>query len=144
MAATFSTLAQLNAGVQIQDGGNLDPTKQGFAAISLQGRSGRSTRIEADGVDITDDFVGTTTINLSEESIQEFQVAQSTLDPANGVTSSGAVNVITRAGSNAVHGSAFYQYRNNSMSAPINGISPPFDRSQVGLRVGGPFNKDRL
>jgi hypothetical protein len=50
----FLDLAQINAGVQIQDGGNLDPTKQGMAAISLQGRSGRSTRIEVDGVDITD------------------------------------------------------------------------------------------
>src|SRR5215472_733044 len=140
----FLDLAQLNAGVQLQDGGNLDPTKQGFAAVSMQGRSGRSSRIEVDGVDVTDDTVGTTTTNLSEESIQEFQVAQSTLDPANSLTTSGAVNVITRAGSNSVHGSAFYQYRNNSMSAPINGISPPFDRSQVGLRVGGPFKKDRL
>jgi len=140
----FLDLAQLSAGVQIQDGGNLDPTKQGFAGISIQGRSGRSTRIQVDGIDITDDTVGTTTMNLSEESIQEFQVAQSTLDPANSVSSSGAVNVITRAGSNNVHGSAFYQYRNNSMSAPINGISPPFDRSQVGFRVGGPFKKDRL
>jgi hypothetical protein len=140
----FLDLAQLNAGVQIQDGGNLDPTKQGFAGISIQGRSGRSTRIQVDGVDVTDDTVGTTTINLSEESIQEFQVAQSTLDPANSVSTSGAVNVITRSGANQAHGSAFYQYRNNAMSAPINGSSPHFDRSQVGLRVGGPFIKDRL
>ncbi len=140
----FLDLAQLNAGVQMQDGGNLDPTKQGFAGISLQGRSGRSTRIEVDGVDITDDTVGTTTINLSEESIQEFQVAQSTLDPANSVTTSGAVNVITRAGSNDIHGSAFYLFRNNSMAARINGIDAPFDRSQVGFRLGGPIRKDRL
>ncbi len=140
----FLDLAQLNAGVQMQDGGNLDPTKQGFAGISLQGRSGRSTRIEVDGVDVTDDTVGTTTINLSEESIQEFQVAQSTLDPANSVTTSGAVNVITRAGSNNIHGSAFYLFRNNSMAARINGIDAPFDRSQVGFRVGGPVKKDRL
>ncbi len=140
----FLDLAQLNAGVQIQDGGNLDPTKQGMAAISLQGRSGRSTRIELDGVDVTDDTVGTTTTDLSEESIQEFQVAQSTLDPANGVTTSGAVNIITRTGGNDIHGSAFYLYRNNDLSANINGVSAPFDRSIVGLRVGGPVIKNRL
>jgi Carboxypeptidase regulatory-like domain len=140
----FLDLAQLNAGVQLQDGGNLDPTKQGFAAVSLQGRSGRSTRIEVDGVDVTDDTVGTTTSNLSEESIQEFQVAQSTLDPANSVTTSGAVNIITRAGGNQFHGSAFYLYRNNSMSASINGSNAPFDRSIVGFRVGGPIIKDRI
>ena len=140
----FLDLAQLNAGVQLQDGGNLDPTKQGFAAVSLQGRSGRSTRIEVDGVDVTDDTVGTTTTNLSEESILEFQVAQSTLDPANGVSTSGAVNIITRAGGNEIHGSGFYQYRNNSMSASINGSNAPFNRSIVGFGVGGPILKDRL
>src|SRR5215472_14989723 len=140
----FLDLAQLNAGVQLQDGGNLDPTKQGFAAVSMQGRSGRSSRIEVDGVDVTDDTVGTTTTNLSEESIQEFQVAQSTLDPANSVTTSGAVNIITRAGGNEIHGSAFYLYRNNAMSASINGSDAPFNRSQVGFRVGGPIIKDRL
>ena len=140
----FLDLAQLSAGVQIQDGGNLDPTKQGFAGISIQGRSGRSTRIQVDGIDITDDTVGTTTMNLSEESIQEFQVAQSTLDPANSVSSSGAVNVITRAGENSVHGSGFYQYRNNKMAAPINGQSPHFDRSQTGFRLGGPFVRNKL
>ena len=140
----FLDLAQLNVGVQIQDGGNLDPTKQGFAGISLQGRSGRSTRLEVDGIDITDDTVGTTTINLSEDSIQEFQVTQSNQDPANSVSSSGAVNVITRAGGNDIHGGAFYLFRNNSLSAPINGQNPQFDRSQVGWRVGGPFIKNRL
>ncbi|HET7207003.1 MAG TPA: TonB-dependent receptor [Terriglobales bacterium] len=140
----FLDLAQLNTGAQMQDGGNLDPTKQGFAGISLQGRSGRSTRIEVDGVDVSDDTVGTTTINLSEESVQEFQVAQSTLDPANSVTTSGAVNVITRAGSNDVHGSGFYLFRNNAMAARINGIDAPFDRSQVGFRVGGPVRKNRV
>jgi hypothetical protein len=66
------------------------------------------------------------------------------MDPANGVSSSGAVNVITRAGANDIHGSAFYLFRNNSMSAPINGVNPPFDRSQVGFRVGGPVMKSRL
>lgn len=140
----FLDLAQLNAGVQLQDGGNLDPTKQGFAAVSMQGRSGRSSRIEVDGVDVTDDTVGTTTTNLSEESIQEFQVAQSTLDPANSVTTSGAVNIITRSGGNQIHGSAFYLYRNNSIAASINGSTAPFDRSIVGFRVGGPAIKDRV
>ncbi len=140
----FLDLAQLNAGVQLQDGGNLDPTKQGFAAISFQGRSGRSTRIQVDGVDVTDDTVGTTTTNLSQDSIQEFQVAQSTLDPANSLTTSGAVNIITRSGSNEIHGSGFYQYRNNSMSASINGSNAPFDRSIVGFRAGGPIMKDKV
>ena len=91
----------------------------GFTGISVQGRSGRSTRIEVDGVDISDETVGTTTLNLSEDSIQEFQVAQSTLDPATSLTSTGAVNVITRSGSNSLHGSAFYLFRNDATAAKV-------------------------
>ena len=140
----FLDLAQLTPGVQIQDGGNFDPTKNGFTGISMQGRSGRSTRIEVDGVDISDETVGTTTLNLSEDSIQEFQVAQSTLDPATSLTSSGSVNVITRSGANAAHGSAFYLFRNASTAARVAPIAAPFERDQVGVRVGGPFIQDKL
>jgi len=139
----FLDLAQLSPGVQIQDGGNFDPTKNGFTGISVQGRSGRSTRIEVDGVDISDETVGTSTLNLSEDSIQEFQVAQSTLDPATSLTSTGAVNVITRSGSNSLHGSAFYLFRNDSTAAKVI-VKAPFERDQVGLRVGGPLIKDRF
>jgi len=47
----FLDLAQLEPGVQIQDGGNFDPTKKGFSSISFGGRFGRTARIEVDGVD---------------------------------------------------------------------------------------------
>lgn len=140
----FLDLAQLTPGVQIQDGGNFDPTKNGFTGISMQGRSGRSTRIEVDGVDISDETVGTSTLNLSEDSIQEFQVAQSTLDPATSLTSSGSVNVITRSGANSVHGSGFYLFRNDSTAARLSPVKAPFERDQTGFRLGGPFVKDKL
>jgi hypothetical protein len=140
----FLDLAQMSPGVQIQDGGNFDPTKNGFTGISVQGRSGRSTRIEVDGVDISDETVGTSTLNLSEDSIQEFQVAQSTLDPATSLTSTGAVNVITRSGSNTLHGSAFYLFRNDATAAKVGPVAAPFERDQVGFRLGGPLVKNRF
>src|SRR5205085_2228078 len=61
----FLEAAQLEPGVQIQDGGNFDPTKLGYTGVSIGGRQGRTTRIEVDGVDITDETVGTTTQNLN-------------------------------------------------------------------------------
>ena len=76
----FLDLAQLEPGVQIQDGGSFDPTKNGFSSISFGGRFGRTARIEVDGIDISDETVGTTTQNLPAGSIQEFQVSQSSLD----------------------------------------------------------------
>jgi hypothetical protein len=70
----FLDLAQQEPGVQVRDGGDFDPTKNQMVGVSMGGRSGRSTRIQVDGVDITDETVGTTTTNLSNETIQEFQV----------------------------------------------------------------------
>ena len=76
----FLDLAQQEPGVQVRDGGDFDPTKNQMVGVSMGGRSGRSTRIQVDGVDITDETVGTTTTNISNETIQEFQVSRSTLD----------------------------------------------------------------
>jgi len=84
----FLDLAQLEPGVQIQDGGNFDPTKKGYSSISFGGRFGRTARIEVDGLDISDETVGTTTQNVPVNSIKEFQVSQSNLDMATELTSS--------------------------------------------------------
>jgi hypothetical protein len=48
----FLDLAQLEPGVQIQDGQTFDPTKAGYSSISFGGRFGRTARIEVDGVDV--------------------------------------------------------------------------------------------
>ena len=82
----FLDLAQLEPGVQIQDGGNFDPTKIGFSSISFGGRFGRSARIAVDGVDVSDENVGTTTTGIPASAIAEFQLAQSSLDLSNDLT----------------------------------------------------------
>ena len=96
----FLDLAQLEPGVQIQDGENFDPTKVGYSSISFGGRFGRTARISVDGVDVSDETVGTTTEDIPASGIQEFSLAQSTLDLSNDLTSSGAVNVTTKSGTN--------------------------------------------
>jgi hypothetical protein len=72
----FLDLAQLEPGVQIQDGGTFDPTKNGFSSVSFGGRFGRSARIEVDGVDVSDENVGTTTQNVPMGAIQEPMAAR--------------------------------------------------------------------
>ena len=63
----FMDLAQLEPGVQIQDGQTFDPTKAGYSSISINGMYGRTPRIEVDGLDISDENVGTTTQNVALE-----------------------------------------------------------------------------
>ena len=141
----FLDLAQLEPGVQIQDGATFDPTKNGYSSVSFGGRYGRTARIEVDGIDISDETVGTTTANIPQSAIQEFQVSSSSLDLSTELTSSGAVNVTTRSGTNNWHGDGFYLGRNHALAAEQSpGIDVPFFRHQYGADLGGPILKDKL
>ena len=149
----FLDLAQLEPGVQIQDGENFDPTKVGYSSISFGGRFGRTARINVDGVDVSDETVGTTTEDIPASSIQEFSLAQSSLDLSNDLTSSGAVNVTTKSGTNTYHGEAFGFFRDSALAAnlpslasPLTGqrIPTPFQRNQEGADIGGPIVKGKL
>ncbi len=141
----FLDLAQLEPGVQIQDGANFG--KDGYSSISFGGRFGRTARIEADGIDVSDEVLGSTTINIPASGIQEFQLSQSSLDLSTELTSSGAVNVTTRSGTNALHGEAFDFFRDSSLAAALPtppGLSESFQRSQYGGLLGGPVIKNRF
>jgi hypothetical protein len=139
----FLDLAQLEPGVQIQDGANFDPTKTGFSSISFGGRFGRTARIEIDGVDVSDETVGTTTTSIPASAISEFQLAQSGLDLTNELTSSGAVNVVTKSGTNNIHGEAYGLFRTSTQAATFPGDGT-FQRTQSGGNVGGPVIKNKL
>src|ERR1700691_4947277 len=141
----FLDLAQLEPGVQIQDGQNFDPTKAGYSSISFGGRYGRTARIEVDGVDVSDERVGTTTTDIPASGIQEFQIGQASLDMSTELTSSGSVNVTTKSGSNGVHGEAFGQFRDYRVGAADlpGGTDPYSQRSQYGADLGGPIIKNK-
>ena len=141
----FLDLAQLEPGVQIQDGANFG--KDGYSSISFGGRFGRTARIEVDGIDVSDETLGTTTMNIPASGIQEFQLSQSSMDLTTELTTSGALNVTTRSGTNKIHGEAFDFFRDSSLAAALPtppGLSEPFQRSQYGGGVGGPIIRDRF
>jgi hypothetical protein len=142
----FLNLAALEPGVQIQDGGNFDPTKNGFSSISFGGRYGRTARITLDGIDVSDETVGTTTQNIPAGGIAEFQISQSTLDVSTELTSSGAVNVVTKSGSNSLHGAGFYIFRDKRAGFANfpGGQDTYYQRNQYGGELGGPIVKDKL
>lgn len=143
----FLDVAQLEPGVQIQDGQNVDPTKGGYFSISFGGRFGRTARIEVDGTDVSDETVGSTTTDIPFSAIQEFQISQSSLDMSTELTSTGSVNVTTKSGTNDIHGEAFGQLRDTSLGAALPtppGINAPYQRSQYGAALGGPVIRKRL
>ena len=140
----FLDLGQLEPGVQMMDGAMIDPTKANITTLSIGGQIGRSTRITVDGLDISDETVGTTTMNLSPNAIQEYQLSRSSLDVSTGLTGSGAVNIVTRSGGNAVHGEGYFFGRSAKGAARVGQQKFPFDREQAGFNLGGPFRRDRL
>lgn len=142
----YLELARLEPGVEINEGRAFDPTKARYTGVSVGGRSGRETRITIDGIDAVDEHVGTTTLNLSQESIQEFQVSTSSSDASTGLSATGGVNIITRRGSNEVHGTAFAYGRGSGIAARTSfaPTQPDFDREQWGVGLGLPIVKNRL
>ncbi|MGH9706539.1 MAG: carboxypeptidase regulatory-like domain-containing protein [Candidatus Acidiferrales bacterium] len=142
----FLDIAQLEPGVQMQDGAVFDPTKAGYSSISINGVYGRTPRIEVDGLDITDETVGTTTQNIALSSIQEFNISRSFLDLSTELTSAGAVNLSTKSGTNGFHGTGFYNFRDDRVgfAAFPGGQNLPFQRNQYGGGFGGPVLKDKL
>jgi len=142
----YLELARMQPGVEIQAGQFFDPTKTRYTGISIGGQNGRETRITLDGIDAVDEHVGTTTLNLSQETIQEFQLSTSSSDVSTGLSSTGAVNIVTKAGTNQLHGSGFVYGRGSTWAArpSFAPTSPDFERYQYGAGAGGAVIKDKL
>ena len=142
----YLELARLQPGVEIQEGRSFDPTKSRYTGVSMGSRNGREARITIDGIDAVDEHVGTTTLNISQDGIQEFQVSTSSSDPSAGLSATGAINIITKRGSNDLHGSGFLFARGSGYAArpSFAPTKPDFDRKQFGANVGGPALRDRL
>jgi hypothetical protein len=141
----FLDLAALSPGVIVREGNLIDPTKTFMRAVAIAGRSGRATRVQIDGIDVTDEAVGTTAASISTEAVSQFQLTRSSLDISTSLTSSGAVNIISNSGSNDPHGTWFYDFYNH-MGARLHyePTANPFDRKRTGGSAGWRLMKDTI
>src|SRR5579863_1029434 len=116
------------------------------AAAGATAGSGVGARLTMDGGVINDEMEGGTSMNFSQEVVQEFQLSTLNFDASTGIAASGAVNIITRSGTNEFHGSAYYFYRDHNLAASpsLAPSSPFFQRKNPGFLVGGPIKKDKL
>ena len=114
----FLALAQLSDAVVLPPAGTRgDALQQAGPLPNIGGqRSGHNIYL-LDGAKVTDELFNNLVVNPSVDSIQEFKI-QKSMDPAEfGGKASALVNVATKAGSNAFHGSLFEFYRNDRLDA---------------------------
>ncbi len=114
--------------------------------LNFGGQRGRSNLVQVDGADNTDNSVNASRSTVSQEAVQEFQVVTNSFAPEFGRSAGGVVNVVTKSGTNELHGNLFGFLRHRSFQArnafaPIE--DPPFTRTQYGFTIGGPFDRDR-
>ena len=143
---SFPDYLQLEPAVQNLDGASFDPSKSGFSSLSVDGRPGRARRIEVDGLSVTDETVGTSSENVPAGAVKEVEIGGVGAPISNQLASGGAVNIVTRSGTNDLHGEAFGLYRNGGVLAASlpGGSSPSWQRQHYGGRLGGPLVRDKL
>jgi len=141
----FEDLLTLTPGVSIVQGPDGDE-------INFAGQRGIFNNISLDGGDYNNGFFGEqlggqrAAIDITLEAVREFQVVATGASAEFGRTAGGVVNVITKSGTNDVHGSLFHFQRLEALSGETSDGSPltDFHREQFGGTIGGPLVKDKM
>ena len=141
----FEDLLTLTPGVSIVQAPDGDE-------INFNGQRGIFNNISLDGGDYNNGFFGEqyggqrAAIDITLEAVKEFQVVASGASAEFGRTAGGVVNVITKSGTNDVHGSAFGFFRTERLSSNTSDGKPlkDFSRQQFGGSLGGPIVKNKM
>jgi carboxypeptidase family protein len=103
------------------------------SGLSFYGSNGRGNTVTVDGGEANDDLGGVR-LTLSQDAVQEFQINRSNYSAELGGASGAAINIVTKSGSNRMHGSLFGFFRNDALDA-----RDPFAFSDA-LAADQPFN----
>jgi len=140
----FEDLLTLTPGVSVVQGPDGDE-------ITFAGQRGVFNNVSLDGGDYNNGFFGEqlggqrAAIDIPLDAVKEFQVVATGASAEFGRTAGGIINVITKSGTNNVHGSLFYFQRLEALTANTSDGKPlkDFRREQFGGTVGGPIRKDK-
>ena len=159
----FGKLVALTPGVTVE-GSGVAGTEKGFGQFNINGNRDRSNNYNLDGTDNNDPFFNNSALNqvgitgapatlLPLDAIQEFNM-QSQFGAEYGRNSGSVVNIVTRSGSNQLHGSLYEYNRNSAFDArnyfntkfQADGSPNPqshFNNNNFGGSLGGPIVKDK-
>ena len=159
----FGKLVALTPGVTVE-GSGVAGSEKGFGQFNINGNRDRSNNYNLDGTDNNDPFFNNSALNqvgitgapatlLPLDAIQEFSI-QSQFGSEYGRNSGAVVNIVTRSGTNVLHGSLYEYNRNSAFDArnyfntALQGDGTPnpqsrFNNNNYGGSLGGPVLKDR-
>jgi hypothetical protein len=111
------------------------------SGLNIGGQRGRSTLVQVDGSDFTDNSINAARTTVSQEAVQEFQVATNSYAPEFGRATGGIINVVTKRGTNEYSGDIFGFIRDKKIQArnPFAPFKSAFTRTQFGATLGGPL-----
>lgn len=148
----FVQLAQLTPGANegpagaLSSGSRPDDRRQS-SAISVNGQSDSLNSELIDGTDNNERMIATIGVRPSIDSISEFRVETNLYTAEVGRTAGAVINIITKSGTNNVHGTAYDFVRNTALNArnyfATTGPKPYYNQNQFGGSVGGPIRKNK-
>lgn len=123
------------------------------SGFSFYGNNGRGNSVSVDGGE-SNTSGGGVRLTLSQEAVQEFQINRSSYSAEFGYAGGGAINIITKSGTNGVHGSAYGFFGNQALNAAnpfaralvggtLRRVDPAADREQFGATLGGPIIRNQ-
>ena len=126
------------------------------SGLSFQGQRARSNQVSVDGADAVGNSGNGIRATVSQEAVQEFQLIMSNYMPEFGRATGAVINIVTKSGTNTVHGNLFGYLRHKSLQArnpfsvqvdPATGnaaaVKQAYTRAQFGATLSGPLQKDK-
>ncbi len=144
----FIDFALLAPGVTIGDttSGSTDVIIEPVTKLSFAGQNIHYNFVAIDGADNMSTASGIQKTTPSQDAVEEFRVINSSYSTEFGRAVGGIVNIITKSGTNSLHGSAYEYFRNDVLDAPSPLAAEGFNKlrqNQFGATLGGPIRKDK-
>ncbi len=149
----FINLVQLVPGANAGPGNGLTSggrpdDRRATSGFSVNGQDNTLNNFIIDGIDDNERVIGTIGVKPSVEGIQEITVQTNSYTPEVGRTAGGVVNIITRSGTNQIHGTVYEFFRNDIFDAnpfftPQGQRKAELRQNQYGASLGGPIIKNR-
>ncbi|HWG51311.1 MAG TPA: carboxypeptidase regulatory-like domain-containing protein [Candidatus Acidoferrales bacterium] len=144
----FIDFALLAPGVTVGDttSGSTDVIIEPVTKLSFAGQNIHYNFIAIDGADNTSTASGVQKTTPSTDAVREFRVINNTYSVQAGRAVGGIVNIITKSGTNDVHGSVYEYFRNDAMDANSELAAPGLNKlqqNQFGFTIGGPIRKGK-